>query len=174
MNEGVFEKIIRFVTSRSFIVMLLISITGGYLLYRVFDLQIVHGYEYLENFQLKIEKERAIPGARGNIYDVNGNLLAYNELAYSVTMQDVYESGRDKDKKMNAVIGRAIDLIEKYGDQDGQIVILAGMYKYHEQEDPPRLHMTTDGPRYLTEFTLYTVTLTDGTGLQVKSDPVKP
>ncbi|MBQ7601839.1 MAG: hypothetical protein IJU49_06735 [Lachnospiraceae bacterium] len=59
-------------------------------------------------------------------------------------------------------------------NQDGQIVILAGMYKYHEQEDPPRLHMTTDGPRYLTEFTLYTVTLTDGTGLQVKSDPVKP
>ncbi|MBQ6541954.1 MAG: hypothetical protein IJL73_05675, partial [Lachnospiraceae bacterium] len=59
-------------------------------------------------------------------------------------------------------------------NQDGQIVILAGMYKYHEQEDPPRLHMTKDGPRYLTEFTLYTVTLTDGTGLQVKSDPVKP
>lgn len=124
MNEGVIEKIIRFVTSRSFIVMLLISVTGGYLLYRVFDLQIVHGYEYLENFQLKIEKERAIQGARGNIYDVNGNLLAYNELAYSVTMQDVYESGRDKDKKMNAVIGRAIDLIEKYGDRvDGDFGI---------------------------------------------------
>ena len=35
-----------------------------------------------------IEKTVTTPGTRGNIYDRNGNLLAYNELAYAVTVQD--------------------------------------------------------------------------------------
>ena len=54
------------------------------LIQQVFVLQIVNGEEYLNNYRLKIEKKRELKSTRGNIYDRNGNLLAYNELAYSI------------------------------------------------------------------------------------------
>ena len=53
------------------------------LLWRIFSLQIVNGKEYQDNYTFKIVKERTLNSTRGNIYDRNGNLLAYNELAYS-------------------------------------------------------------------------------------------
>ena len=76
---------------RMSIVSIVLCVIAGILIYRVFSLQIVNGQTYLDDFQLKIEKERSLASARGNIYDKNGNLLAYNELAYSVTIEDVYE-----------------------------------------------------------------------------------
>ena len=63
------------------------------LINRCFQLQIVHGEEYLNEFLLMTQKTRDVSSARGNIYDRNGNLLAYNELAYSVKIEDVLESG---------------------------------------------------------------------------------
>lgn len=55
---------------------------------RLFYLQIVKGAQYQQNYNLKAEKTETIPATRGNIYDRNGNLLAYNELAYAVTIED--------------------------------------------------------------------------------------
>ena len=37
----------------------------------------------------RTEKLVTTPGTRGNIYDHNGNLLAYNQLAYAVAIQDL-------------------------------------------------------------------------------------
>lgn len=86
------------------------------LIYRLFDLQIVKGEEYLNNFRLMIEKEKVIQGTRGNIYDRTGNLLAYNELAYSVTIEDVYETSSAGREKLNNTIYRLIHMIEDNGD----------------------------------------------------------
>ncbi|MCR5250919.1 MAG: penicillin-binding protein [Lachnospiraceae bacterium] len=83
----------------------------------VFRLQIVHGKEYEQNFKLTSEKDIRIPGSRGNIYDRNGELLAYNELAYSVTITDTIESGSGKNDELNRIILRMIRLIEKNGDE---------------------------------------------------------
>ncbi|MGN0377191.1 MAG: penicillin-binding transpeptidase domain-containing protein [Suilimivivens sp.] len=83
---------------------------------RLFDLQIVNGEKYLDSFQTKIMKERTIPGSRGCIYDRNGNLLAYNELAHSVTIEDVYESGKMKNYNLNSTIYTLIKMIERNGD----------------------------------------------------------
>ena len=79
------------VTSRLLLLFIIFIAMAAVLIYRIFDLQIVNGESYLNNFQLKIQKEKIIEGTRGNIYDRNGRLLAYNELAYSVTIEDVYE-----------------------------------------------------------------------------------
>lgn len=87
------------------------------LVHRVFSLQIVNGENYLNNFQLQIKKERTIDAARGNIYDRNGVLLAYNQLAYSVKIEDVYESGKNKNALLNKTIKKTIEIIEKYGDE---------------------------------------------------------
>ena len=105
------------ITSRAFFLVILICCVGGIMLKRVFDLQIVHGEEYLDSFEMKIRKERTIKGSRGCIYDRNGNLLAYNELAHSVAIEDVYESGRYKNRNLNNTIHKLIKMIEGSGDK---------------------------------------------------------
>ncbi len=109
------ENFMNMVTSRLLVLMLVIAGMGGYLIYWIFQLQIVNGEH--NDFQLKIRKERTLPATRGNILDRDGNLLAYNELAYSVTIEDVYESGRGKNAKLNHTIRRLIAMIEENGDQ---------------------------------------------------------
>lgn len=111
------ENFMNMVTSRLLVLMLVIAGMGGYLIYWIFQLQIVNGEQYYNDFQLKIRKERTLPATRGNILDRNGKLLAYNELAYSVTIEDVYESGRGKNAKLNDTIRRLIVMIEENGDQ---------------------------------------------------------
>lgn len=104
------------------------------LLHRMFSLQVVRGEEYLEKYELSIEKTKNIPATRGNIYDVNGKLLAYNDLAYTVKIEDVYESSSTKDAQLNENIRTLIKMIEKNGDtivHDFNIVIDdAGNYAF--------------------------------------------
>jgi penicillin-binding protein 2 len=54
----------------------------------MFELQIVQGEETVEQQSYYKVVERYIPGTRGLIYDTNGQLLAYNELSFSVLLED--------------------------------------------------------------------------------------
>lgn len=116
MFEDFKENFFNMVTSRVFVLILVIILITVVVVHRLFDLQIVNGEEYLESFQTKIMKERTIQGSRGCIYDRNGNLLAYNELAHSVTIEDVYESGKMKNYNLNSTIYTLIKIIESGGD----------------------------------------------------------
>ncbi|MBQ7765705.1 MAG: penicillin-binding protein [Lachnospiraceae bacterium] len=111
------ESIITVISSRLFVLLIAFILLCSTLVYRLFDLQIVKGEDYLNNFRLKIVRERSLPSTRGNIYDCNGNLLAYNELAYNITLEDVYESGSDKNATLNDTIYRLIKLVEQNGDE---------------------------------------------------------
>lgn len=86
------------------------------LIHRLFVFQIIDGEKYLKNFTLTIKKEKTLKSTRGNIYDCNGKLIAYNELAYSVTIEDNYASGSGKNKKLNDCIRDTIKIIEDQGD----------------------------------------------------------
>ncbi len=110
------DRIISIITSRATVLALFFLLLGGALIYQCFNLQIVHGEEYLNDFILQTEKTRDIASARGNIYDRNGETLAYNELAYSVKIEDVYETGSQKNRRLNETIYRLIQMIEKNGD----------------------------------------------------------
>ena len=126
MFREIRDHIINIVTSRLTVLMILFAFFAGVLLYRCFNLQIVNGEEYLNDFILQIEKTRDISSTRGRILDRNGNVLAENELAYSVKIEDVFESSRNKNAKVNDVVYRLIKLIEKNGDSvitDFKIVI---------------------------------------------------
>ena len=126
MFREIRDHIINIVTSRLTVLMILFAFFAGVLLYRCFNLQIVNGEEYLNDFILQIEKTRDISSTRGRILDRNGNVLAENELAYSVKIEDVFESSRNKNAEVNDVVYRLIKLIEKNGDSvitDFKIVI---------------------------------------------------
>ncbi len=86
------------------------------LVQRLFIMQIINGQDYLNNFKLTIKKETTLKSTRGNIYDRNGNLLAYNKLAYAVTIEDNFESGKKKNALLNDSIMRAIRIVESCGD----------------------------------------------------------
>lgn len=104
------------VTSRLFVLIILFLALGGILIYRLFFLQIVIGQQMQEDFKLKIDKTISIPSTRGKILDCYGELLASNELAYSVTITDVLESAKGKNQKLNSTILDLIHIIEANND----------------------------------------------------------
>ena len=85
---------------------------------RLFNLQIVNGQDYLENYTLSIRKTITTTGTRGNIYDRNGEILATNRLAYSVQIEDngSYNDRTQKNEMINETINTVIDMIEANGD----------------------------------------------------------
>lgn len=111
------DNYINTTNGRIIVLLLFFFLLSSLLTARLFVLQIINGEETLEEFTLKIQKERTINSTRGKIFDRNGVLLAYNELAYNVTIEDVYESGTDKNKNINETLLKVIKIIEKNGDK---------------------------------------------------------
>ena len=118
-----FEQIKDFLTNRIFtsrlrVLTAVMVLLAGILITRLFVLQIVRGADYQENYDLTVEKDETIAATRGNIYDCNGKLLAYNELAYAITIEDngTYENRKDRNKKMNQEISDIITHIEANGE----------------------------------------------------------
>ncbi|MBQ9927792.1 MAG: penicillin-binding protein [Lachnospiraceae bacterium] len=117
MFEDFKENFLNMVSSRIFVMILVMCTLAAIIINKLFDLQIVSGEAYLDSFETKIMKERTISGSRGCIYDRNGNLLAYNELAHSVAIEDVYESGKMKNYNLNSTIYELIQILESNGDK---------------------------------------------------------
>lgn len=120
MFNRIKEWIMEIIKSRLFVTVIAFCVLFAILIQRVFYLQIVKGQYYLDNYKLQIRKTREVPGTRGNIYDRNGELLAYNELAYSVTIEDNgdYSSMtlKEKNKIVNETVEEVIDIVESNGD----------------------------------------------------------
>ncbi len=122
--------------SRTIILSLVFILLSTVLLRRLYDIQIVNGEEYRNNFSLETTKTRSIKGARGNIYDRNGVLIAGNELSYSLTLEDngTYATRRQRALNLNGVAYRISKILEKHGDSldnDFHVVLdAAGNYDY--------------------------------------------
>ena len=115
MSYDIKEFLKKFFSSRLLVFAVLFLLLFGIILARVFSLQVVNGKSYQDNFLLKIQKNLPIEAARGNIYDSKGNLLAYNQLAYSVSISDnmTYSSNREKNEELNAILGEILTVLEE-------------------------------------------------------------
>ena len=148
--ERVKSGVSRFVQSRGFVAIIVFCVLSAILLQRVFYLQIVKGQEYLDDYKLQIQKTKEVQGTRGNIYDRNGKLLAYNELAYSVTIEDNgdYDSLKQKNKELNKVVSSVIQMAEANGDtvinNFGIILDNNNNYIYVAENDTQRLRFIAD------------------------------
>ena len=78
---------IKLIQSRLFAVGIALTALFCVLTAKLIDLQIVNGDKYNADFIESIERTVRTPGARGNIYDADGNLLAYNKLSYNDSSQ---------------------------------------------------------------------------------------
>jgi len=108
----------KFFSSRLFVLAAVFIVFFGIILARIFTLQVVNGKSYQENFSLKIQMKQPINAARGNIYDKSGKLLAYNELAYSISINDstTYSSTKEKNKAVNAELAEILTVLKNNGE----------------------------------------------------------
>lgn len=135
MFRNIRDALGNIIKSRTFILSVVFVVLFGILLQRVFYLQIVKGNEYQDSFSLKTKREVSLTSTRGDIYDRNGEVLAYSELSYSVTIEDngTYPNIRTKNAQLNQTIYRLIKLIEKNGDSvvnDMGILCENGKFRY--------------------------------------------
>ena len=86
---------------------------------RVFSLQIVNGESYVQDLTSTVQKTTSVAATRGRIYDRNGVLLAYNDLAFSVKISDsgTYKDNAEKNQKLNHAIDKTLEIIESKGDK---------------------------------------------------------
>lgn len=103
---------------RQRVIMVLMIAFSVILILRLFVLQIIHGEDYQNSYNLLVERKETIEASRGRIFDRNGKLLAYNDLSYDVTIQDSYSnySSADRNKYLNQELAKLIPAIEKNGD----------------------------------------------------------
>ena len=118
------ESIIEHIKHRLFVVTVLFLVLFGILIYRLFDLQIVNGEKYQESFTYKSVKTVAVKATRGNIYDCNGKLLAYNEASYTLSYisgTDLTEAaaakGTTSNELRNDIVYKTILILEQNGDK---------------------------------------------------------
>ena len=119
MSYDIKDFLKRFFSSRLFVLAAVFITFFVIILVRVFTLQVVNGKSYQENFSLKIQMTQPVNAARGNIYDRNGTLLAYNELAYSISINDstTYSSNKEKNKAVNEELADILAVLDKNGEK---------------------------------------------------------
>ena len=98
------------------LVILSVVVVGLYAILgmRLFKLQIIEGEQFQENYMAKTEKKISLTGTRGNIYDRNGNVLAYNKLSYNVTLQDNGDYKRSNDR--NRMFLELVRILNRHGE----------------------------------------------------------
>lgn len=125
---------------RTTVLALVFLLMSYVLIQQIFELQIIQGESYISKFQTRTTKTRVIKSTRGNIFDRNGELVASNILAYSVTFEDngSYETTRQKQLTLNGVAYKVLQILKKNGDSlshDFHIIIdNNGEYAFDVQE----------------------------------------
>lgn len=115
MLDSFISKLKGLAASRLFPVSVIFSLLFFLLVRQIFVLQIIEGQTYQNQSIIRDEKLRYLKSTRGNIYDRNGELLAYDELSYSVTVEDIGALSTNEEK--NSMIYSLIKIIEDNKDE---------------------------------------------------------
>ncbi len=93
-------------------------IMAAILIHHIWELQVVNGQRYAEEFVLKTIRTIREAAPRGTIYDRNGAVLAYDRPVRTVTMRDSvdYSDGRRRQLVLNGMIYRVMKTLERNGD----------------------------------------------------------
>ncbi len=106
------KSFLKFLTNRLLIIFIVFVLLFYVLFSRLYELQIVDGKKYNEQFEKSIVKEVFTKGLRGNIYDRNGFLLSENILAYDVYLNDSF-----KVEDKNEMIYKLVKILNSNGDK---------------------------------------------------------
>jgi penicillin-binding protein 2 len=157
----IIRKLQQLFSHRSAVLFVVFAVLSSILVVRLFQLQVIHGQEYANNFTVKTTRKRVLQSTRGDIYDVNGKVLAHNELSNSVTIEDngTYSTTREKNLSLNGEIYRLTKLICEKGDtlaHDFHIYVDEnGDYAFDVDEGSSRNRFRADvyGQKYYEDLT---------------------
>lgn len=138
--KEIFDYILSLFKSRIFPLIMVFIVLVGVLVNRLFSLQIINGESYVKDLSSSIQKDMSVAATRGRIFDKNGVLLAYNDLAYAVRISDSgkYEDNDTKNRLLNTSIDKTLTIIEEKGDSysnDFPIVYSNEMYEYNIKDN---------------------------------------
>ena len=119
MIRDIFDYILSLLKSRIMPLVLFFILMASVLISRLFGLQIVNGKSNASKLSSSIQITTGVPATRGRIFDRNGVLLAYNDLAYAVKISDsgTYENNAVKNEKLNNAIDKVLTIIDEKGDK---------------------------------------------------------
>ena len=110
-----FEKFIKLIKGRHFYLGVVVFLIVTAIIVRLFSLQIVNG-KVLDYYATRgYYSVREIEAPRGNIYDRNGRLIAYNRTGYNVRM--VASSDIKKDSERYEMYKKLFEIFDKNGDK---------------------------------------------------------
>lgn len=139
----------RIVRRRNRVLFAVLALFMGAFCYVLYDLQIVHGAEYLESSRYTIVQTETVEAARGELLDTLGRVLVTNRVTYQVTLDT---SLMGSEQQRNETL---LELLELCRDQD--------------VEWTDTLPITAQAPfRYTTNEPFYTVS-TDEEGVLTRS-----
>ena len=91
---------------------IIILVVGIILLAQLFNLQVIHGKEYLETSNTRLTRESTIKAARGDITDSSGNKLVTTKMGFSL---ELFKT-KIGTQTLNTTILNLINLLEKNED----------------------------------------------------------
>ena len=94
------------------IITIIVYLIGILLLLQLFNLQIVHGQEYIETSNTKLTRESILKADRGSIRDSSGTLFAGAEAQYSVVL---YKT-KVNNENLNNTILNVLNVLSTNGD----------------------------------------------------------
>ena len=117
MLDTIQEYIKAFFNSRLIPIAVVFVILFSILVNRMFVLQIVDSNKIMESGAGNDTMERSIKATRGNIYDCNGELLAYNKLSYNVVFSETSQLSDMTTAEKNNMIYHLLQILDKNGDE---------------------------------------------------------
>ncbi len=95
------------------ILTILVFVVGFILLAQLFNLQIIHGQEYLETSNTRLTREAILKAARGNITDNAGNKLVTTKMGFSLELCKT----KIDTQTLNNTILNLVNLLQKNEDE---------------------------------------------------------
>ena len=139
MLDTILEQLKKLLKSRLFPIYLIYSVLIFLLIQKLFSIQIANPTVTGTVEEDQTEQTMQLSATRGNFYDCNGELLAYNKLCYNITISDT--NTLDSAQK-NAMILHLLQILEK---NQAQLQVSF----YIEQAEDGSFHFTVDGSKLL-------------------------
>lgn len=143
----------RIVRRRSRVLFAVLALLMGMFCYVLYDLQIVHGAEYLENSRYTIVQTETVEAARGELLDTLGRVLVTNRVTYQVTL-DLSLLGDDQQRAETLL--ELLELCRKQGVEWTDTLPITDQAPFRYTGDEPFYTTSTDedglSSRSLTRF----------------------
>ncbi len=107
----IWSKIKEWLSSRMIPVAIFYVVLAGILIFQLYRLQIMDAKQVIAEEEYRLVRERQTDSTRGMIYDKNGRVLAYNELSYSVILED--SPLLNTNDKKNDMLFRLIQILDR-------------------------------------------------------------